>query len=1240
MSHLTTTLITLFSFLITPIIMFVSSAWAADDARLPPSKWHNFTQADGLPGRQIKSIHQASDGYLYLATEGGLGQFDGQQFTTYTHQDGLPHNQVNTVFQDQAGKLWIGTQHGLVYRQNKIFVPVLEIQTQVNAILQDHQNTLWFGTDQGAISYDGQQFQTYTTANGLAHNTINTLFQDRKNQVWFGTQKGLTRFDGQAFTTFTKDNGLLHNNIRTLLQDHLGHIWIGTSKGINKYDGIIFRTLTIQDGLINNNVITLYQDTASHIWIGTAQGISEFNGHTFQNFSTQNAQDENRVTSIFQDTEGHMWFGTEESLYRYTPNTFTNFTIQDGLPNAQVEPILQDQKGYLWVGTENGLSKFDGQTFENFTTENGLINNEIESIAQDSKGHIWIGTKGGLSKFDGQTFTNFTTQNGLSNNEVEGVLIDEQDHLWLATEEGLNKFDGQTFTHFTTQDGLTHNEAEPLFLDKNKHLWIGTKSGVSRFDGQTFTNYTVKNGLIHNNVNAIFQDKDGLIWIATEGGVNTYDGQTFTPITLNDGLAHNEVQWVTQDRQGHIWFATRGGVSRYDGQTFATLTQKDGLIHDAITTLYQDREGHLWFATKGGLTRFTHPIPSPPRIFIDAVMADQRYEQISQLSLPSNLGLLAFDIRAISFKTRSESLQFRYRLRGHTDTWQLTKNRRITFQNLPRGNYVFEVQAIDRDLVYSITPATVHLNIHLHYAWLILLSVLGLALIFGTLQTIRIIRQNQNLKNLHTELQHAHDHLQSLLSHLPSGVCLLDNQYRLITANPLGHTYLDLLSQPAPDGTLTQIGTHALNNLLTSTQNTQITIEDPTQRIFVVSGCAIQEQKQKNGWLLIIQDVTREHEIERRNQEEQHLVSVGQMAAGIAHDFNNILSTIIGYAEMIIENRGTDPDVVKRRLGIILGQSQRAAQLTQQILDFSRKTVAERSAANLSELVEQILRILRRTLPERIQILSSVSEDNIWAETNATQIQQTLTNLLLNARDAIPNQGEIRIGIFSLQLLPNQPLPIPDLSPGNWAVITVSDTGTGIPENIITRIYEPFFTTKPQNKGTGLGLSQVYGIVKQHGGTITVESKEGQGTTFTIYIPQCPEPETEDPVEISELPQGQQETVLLAEDQDDVLEMARSMLERLNYQVLTAKDGKEAESLYHTHQDRIDLILSDVVMPKLSGIELFNLLKTQNPTLRMVMMTGYPIGQDDTPLPTGLAGFIQKPLQLTTVAKTLNKALS
>lgn len=374
---------------------------------------------------------------------------------------------------------------------------------------------------------------------------------------------------------------------------------------------------------------------------------------------------------------------------------------------------------------------------------------------------------------------------------------------------------------------------------------------------------------------------------------------------------------------------------------------------------------------------------------------------------------------------------------------------------------------------------------------------------------------------------------------------------------------------------------------------------------------------------------------------QERLAAVGQLSAGIAHDFNNILAVIVLYAQLMSQSRQLSPKD-QERITVIEQQAKHAARLTEQILDFSRRTILKRQSFDLGALLQEQVELLRRTLQENIEIRLDLGAGSHKIYADQTRIEQVITNLALNARDALPNGGVLRLQLERIQVEPDTSPLLPEMTSGDWLKLSVSDNGIGIPPEVMPHLFEPFFTTKGPGQGSGLGLPQVHGLVGQHQGRIEVSSEVGQGTTITIYLPALVSETAEANAPVKpRLPQGNLETVLVVEDSELVREALRDSLELLNYRVLTAANGQEALLILDRPDHRVALVLSDVVMPMMGGVALLRAVRQRPEYLPVVMLTGHPRQESVEELyAEGLDGWLVKPPALEKLAKTIATLLN
>ncbi|MGO9738361.1 MAG: PAS domain S-box protein [Desulfomonilaceae bacterium] len=386
-------------------------------------------------------------------------------------------------------------------------------------------------------------------------------------------------------------------------------------------------------------------------------------------------------------------------------------------------------------------------------------------------------------------------------------------------------------------------------------------------------------------------------------------------------------------------------------------------------------------------------------------------------------------------------------------------------------------------------------------------------------------------------------------------------------------------------------------------------------------------------------DITEHLKLSSQLFQAQKMEAIGRLAGGIAHDFNNLLQVVIGYSDLILAD-----ETLSRRHREDLEKMYRAAtsgaQLVRGILLFSRKTPARLQPVNLNKIVEQFRSLLAHTIPKMIEIELLVADDLNVINGDSTQIEQILMNLAINARDAMPDGGRLAIETQNILLDEEYCRIHLGTKPGRYALLSVTDTGTGMDPEIASRIFEPFFTTKEQGKGTGLGLAVVYGIVEQHGGVITCYSELSVGTTFKIYFPVIEEVPDVKEAETKEPPTGRSETILVVDDEPNVTELASRMLTEANYKVITASNGKEALDLYEKRQEEIKLVILDLNMPVMDGRQCLEALLSMNSNVKAIIASGYSAnGTVKRILETGAKGFIDKPFDIARLLENIRQII-
>jgi PAS domain S-box-containing protein len=381
---------------------------------------------------------------------------------------------------------------------------------------------------------------------------------------------------------------------------------------------------------------------------------------------------------------------------------------------------------------------------------------------------------------------------------------------------------------------------------------------------------------------------------------------------------------------------------------------------------------------------------------------------------------------------------------------------------------------------------------------------------------------------------------------------------------------------------------------------------------------------------------------EEKLRHSQKMEAFGQLAGGIAHDFNNMLSVILGAAQLILMEVDPKNTGLKRNADMVIDTTKRAADLTQQLLAFARKGNYTVAALEVHGVIHTVFNLLQHTIDKRIKIIERLSARYNTVMGDYVQLQNALLNLALNARDAMPEGGTLT---FSTETIgPGGAVsrdPSEDIEPGSFLRITVTDTGAGMDEKTRLRAFEPFFTTKVPGKGTGLGLASVYGTVKNHNGLIELDSEPGKGTTFTIFLPLALSKAEESKVEVPKAIIKGSAHILIIDDEEDIRTITSEILSKLGYSVVTCKDGIEGTEYYKNHFAEIDVIIVDMLMPRMSGYDCIKYLKRTNPEAKILISSGYSLVSDTQKIISkGIAGFIQKPFQIEELSQTIMMTLA
>jgi PAS domain S-box-containing protein len=509
----------------------------------------------------------------------------------------------------------------------------------------------------------------------------------------------------------------------------------------------------------------------------------------------------------------------------------------------------------------------------------------------------------------------------------------------------------------------------------------------------------------------------------------------------------------------------------------------------------------------------------------------------------------------------------------------------------------------------------------------------------------------RNLKQLHESIKESNERYHSLFNDALDMIHILDDDGRIIDANPaematlgysekefIGKHLSDILHPNYKDTTQSYFQKVLDGENIEIYETALVTKAGETIHVEVN---AVPEIAGSQGIREVLRNITERKRLERQLLHAQKMEAIGNLAGGVAHDFNNMLGVILGHAELMLTEMKPE-DSNYENLEEVLKAAQRSADLTRQLLAFARKQTIEPMVLDLNDTVDGMLKMLKRLIGEDIELIWR-PEANIWpVKMDPVQLDQILANLCVNARDAIADVGRVTIETGNMMLDQAYCNDHLGFEPGQYVMLAVSDNGSGMDKEIVDKIFEPFFTTKKSGKGSGLGLSTVYGIVRQNGGFINVYSEPGQGTTFKIYI-RIHEGVGHKEVGMVAVDSslGMGETILLVEDEQGLLTMGQKMLETLKYDVLTAACPHEAMALAEKNSDKIHLLITDVIMPKMSGKELAERIKAFNPNIKVLYMSGYTANviAHHGVLDQGVH-FIAKPFSIMSLSTNIRKVMN
>ncbi len=1229
-----------------------------------------WTIDDGLPQSSVTGIAQSQDGYLWLTTFGGVVRFDGVRFELFdrTTQPRIGGHRFVGVAEDDSGSIWLGIQdRGLTRRRGRTFESVLvpgDPQGAVSGPVKDGRGTLWATIGTTLVRVRDEVVSVSTIRDDIYE--VGLILQvDDAGALWLTSRKGVACWDGPC----ERPHELIRPSsewLTAVARTPTGGYW---HTGWGDLEGTpIPRPIgELWAHSIWWNGRTWWSAGAELASIGPGGRLTRLDLRALPAWESNAPA---MVYSYLRDREGALWVGTGGGgLYQVKSRDLTRFSRSRGLPGVSAWEVVEDRSGRIWVNSRDFLSVIeDGHGHDPDPAIAALL--PLDALAVDQTGTMWLASaKLGLHRLVEGRLSPALPE--LGTQRVQLIGFDPVGVPWLGLEgAGLLRLlpEGRGGARWTeSQLGGSPNV---VAFAPGGVVWVGTSGGLVRIVHDQVERVGVDDGLTPGAVRSLLLTPGGALWVGTYGaGMARVKDGVVRQVTHADGLCENVASRIIDDGHGYLWINGNRGVSRLRLADLEALADRQQPTVQCA--LYDSGEGNgpggllasdgkLWFPTINGVVSIDPDTPRSsvvPLAKVESAELDGVLLESGGQSRPGR-GDLVVHSTALSFLS-PRAIQFRYRLVGLEDTWAEPSSSRVArYAKLPPGAYRFEVEARSVDGVWS-EPASLAFALRPHVyetGWFAGLSLLAAIMgLWGAsaLRTRSIRARNRALQQeieqrerVEAALREQEAHYRTVFERSSEGLFVYELDGRLADVNAAAQALLGkdtpTLLQEAPLSWVAPESRSEVQNLIAevaagkASGRGEIRLNGPAgQLIEVRMAGALLDQLARPQVLLSAVDLTplRQAERERRElehqlQQSQKLEALGLLAGGIAHDFNNLLTAMGGQAALV---RGANPEDREHLEGIQSGVK-RAAALTKKLLVFGRKSINSPKVIAVDAQLEDLVAMLERTMPEGVSLELRHLRPGLKTKVDPVRLEQMVINLVVNSRDAIGGRGRIRIASDQLSVDAAE-AHRQGAKPGEYVVISVADDGAGIDEAIRERIFEPFFTTKEVGKGTGLGLSIVHGAVREAGGFVTVESERGKGATFRLHLPVAEAAPDARAVPDPAARAQATATVLVCDDEPAVQRVMARALRAAGYRVIDASGPEEAEALVLTATDPIDLLITDVVMPQMSGPELARRVRESLGEVPVLFVSGHTRDLLEERGLEGRAEFLAKPFTVAALVE-------